>query len=164
MQLIKNYKFKGNEKDYKKKHYLINKNKYKKLNKLWKKNNPEKVKKLQRMYYKRNNKEIKEKSKYFRTVNAKTIKRSNRKYVLKKNYNLTIEQYEQMLKKQDYKCMICKKHRKEFNKDLSVDHCHTTNKVRDLLCYRCNLAVGYYENSDIKTIKEYLNKHKEKLN
>ena len=42
---------------------------------------------------------------------------------------------------QNNKCKICEK---EFQSkwDTVVDHCHTTNKVRGLLCRNCNLGIG----------------------
>lgn len=45
--------------------------------------------------------------------------------------NKLIEQYGD-------KCAICKKLSSEFKKRLSVDHNHKSNKIRGLLCYRCN--------------------------
>lgn len=30
---------------------------------------------------------------------------------------------------------------------LSIDHCHTTNEIRGLLCNRCNLMVGHARDS-----------------
>jgi DNA-directed RNA polymerase subunit RPC12/RpoP len=56
-----------------------------------------------------------------------------------KLHGLTKEQYEALLKKQEYKCAIC-----STKAPLDVDHCHETNKVRGLLCRRCNLGIGYF--------------------
>jgi hypothetical protein len=54
-----------------------------------------------------------------------------------KRYNLTIEQFEEMLEKRDNKCLICCKVKK-----LYIDHCHKENKVRGLLCNECNVGIG----------------------
>lgn len=61
---------------------------------------------------------------------------------------MTFADYEAMLIKQDNKCAIC--HTTEETKlgpngtlvRMSVDHCHTSGKVRGLLCNRCNRALG----------------------
>ena len=69
-----------------------------------------------------------------------------RKYDLKKSYNITIEQYNEMLKKQSNCCGICKKHISETlaakKSNLCVDHNHDTGKVRGLLCDKCNRGIG----------------------
>jgi hypothetical protein len=66
----------------------------------------------------------------------------------KRNFKLTIDQYNKILINQNYVCAICEKkedkiHRitKEITR-LSVDHCHKTGKIRGLLCRRCNLMLG----------------------
>jgi hypothetical protein len=52
-----------------------------------------------------------------------------------------------MLLDQDYKCAICKiseteiKHKR--NTYFAVDHCHSTGKVRGLLCNNCNCILGF---------------------
>ncbi len=58
-----------------------------------------------------------------------------REACLKYRYGLTLEQYDQMFKNQDGVCKICRKAHRKF---LYVDHCHTTEKIRGLLCPRCN--------------------------
>jgi hypothetical protein len=70
---------------------------------------------------------------------------AKRGYDLKK-YNLTYDQYLQMLKTQNNCCAICKKEF-ENNKHTHVDHCHDTGKVRGLLCNKCNLGIGYLRSS-----------------
>lgn len=73
-------------------------------------------------------------------------------YVLKKSYGITIEQYLDMFDAQGGLCKICRKPERaraglggSHARDLAVDHCHKTGRVRGLLCTRCNHAVGHYE-------------------
>lgn len=66
--------------------------------------------------------------------------------------------FEQMLKEQNGLCLICKKEPQK--KELAVDHCHLTDKVRGLLCTNCNLGLGYF-NEDVELLRaaiEYLTK------
>jgi len=53
-------------------------------------------------------------------------------------YGITLKQYEKMGRAQEWRCAIC-----ERRKRLGVDHCHTTNAVRGLLCISCNSAIGH---------------------
>lgn len=66
-----------------------------------------------------------------------------RKRELKKNYNMTIEQYNELFIKQNGQCMGCNKHQSVLKQTLSVDHNHNTGQIRGLLCYNCNLAIGH---------------------
>lgn len=63
------------------------------------------------------------------------------KYIksLERFYKLSKKDYDEMLLKQDNKCAIC--FQSQLSK-LSVDHCHTTGRVRGLLCRQCNLGIG----------------------
>lgn len=59
-------------------------------------------------------------------------------------YGITPERYQELLILQSYKCAICNKNQDDLSKPLSVDHCHKTNKIRGLLCYHCNVAIGLF--------------------
>lgn len=75
---------------------------------------------------------------------------------LKQRYKLDEESYKILLVSQNNSCKICKVQ----SENLYVDHCHTTGKVRGLLCPKCNTFVGYVETSPedrIKQIMDYLN-------
>lgn len=73
-------------------------------------------------------------------------------YTAKVKYNLTKEQYHEMLDKQNGKCAICgevpkyKRHNKTTTR-LNIDHCHKTNKVRGLICFRCNSGLGMFKDN-----------------
>lgn len=73
-------------------------------------------------------------------------------------YGITIEQYNEMFEKQGGKCAICGRHQSEFRTRLCVDHCHKTNRVRELLCQPCNAVLGQIE-SFLPMMLPYLEKH-----
>lgn len=64
---------------------------------------------------------------------------------LRKKYGINLTEYNQMLDDQHHGCKICGKDKQQNGKDLAVDHCHSTGKVRGLLCSNCNAALGYFE-------------------
>lgn len=88
-------------------------------------------------------------------------------YKLKANYGLSLQDYEDLLHKQNSVCAIClqpetTKSNAGYIKNLSVDHCHATGKVRGLLCHHCNTGIGKFMDdvtlleSAIKYLKENL--------
>jgi hypothetical protein len=89
---------------------------------------------------------------------------SKRNYYLVYKYGITEKQYDEMLVLQNFGCAICKSvHTKSsVAKKLVVDHCHTTNKVRGLLCSSCNKAIGLFEDSTefLNQAIEYLRRNK----
>lgn len=53
--------------------------------------------------------------------------------------------YQQMFKKQRGRCAICRKpETSQRYKTLTVDHCHSTGKIRGLLCSNCNRGLGLF--------------------
>jgi len=63
-----------------------------------------------------------------------------------------------MLEEQNNLCKICGKDKSLFKRRFSVDHCHKTGRNRGLLCLKCNMGLGAYD-EDIDTMHkaiEYL--------
>ena len=67
-----------------------------------------------------------------------------RKSHIKKSYNLSITQYEEMAERQAGLCFLCDKPCATGQR-LSVDHNHETGEVRGLLCRRCNTKLAALE-------------------
>jgi len=62
-------------------------------------------------------------------------------------HGLTTEDYYALLARQGGVCPICKKQRK---RQPGVDHCHSTKQVRGLLCSKCNVGLGHFdEDTDV---------------
>lgn len=56
---------------------------------------------------------------------------------------ITKELYEQMLSRQEGGCAICGRTEGEEGRFLAIDHDHTTGRLRGLLCFACNVAIGH---------------------
>ena len=78
----------------------------------------------------------------------------------KKRYGLSVEDKQFMIDKQNGLCAICNNQLKTTH-DVCVDHCHITNKVRGILCRKCNLGIGHFNDSldSLKSALKYLKKH-----
>lgn len=105
-----------------------------------------------------NNKEkCAESSREYRKAFPEKFRKSNQKTKLKANYNLTLEDYDRMLKEQDFVCAICG-NPESVNKngrtyDLCVDHNHETGEVRGLLCRNCNSGIGLLKDNSETLVK-----------
>lgn len=66
---------------------------------------------------------------------------------------ITPEFHQELLQKQNNCCAICKNpetytHQKTGEiRELCVDHCHESGKIRGLLCSRCNHVLGHFNDS-----------------
>jgi hypothetical protein len=68
---------------------------------------------------------------------------------LRKNYKMTLEEYQKIFKDQNGKCAICQEigfaMRENQRQLVVIDHCHSSGKVRGLLCHNCNRALGLFK-------------------
>lgn len=74
-------------------------------------------------------------------------------------YGISLLEYNTMLVRQGGVCAGCLGPPTAY-KVLCVDHDHETNKIRGLLCYHCNLALGYLKDS-LETLGRLANYLKE---
>lgn len=72
--------------------------------------------------------------------------KENPSFALLRNYGITLEEKLAMITKQSNCCAICKE---KFGamKHTHVDHCHTTGKIRGILCNHCNRGLGSFKDS-----------------
>jgi hypothetical protein len=71
---------------------------------------------------------------------------------LKKNYHMTVAQFDVMLAEQESLCRICGKHIHLGGKRLHIDHIERDGKIiiRGLLCPECNKGLGlFYDKPDV---------------
>jgi hypothetical protein len=77
-----------------------------------------------------------------------------------KSFGISVEEYAAMEERQGWKCAICGT--SPFARRLSVDHCHKTDRIRGLLCVKCNSGLGSFcdDTNNLRRAIEYLDKHK----
>lgn len=91
----------------------------------------------------------------------KNIKDYQANWKLKKLYNLTKKEHEELIKNQKNICAICKLQFGLTKRRHHIDHCEKTNQIRGLLCSKCNMAIGLI-NHNIQILKnaiEYLSRY-----
>jgi hypothetical protein len=86
--------------------------------------------------------------KAYREARPKEISQRNRQYWLKSAHGITSEEYEELFQAQGGVCAIChlpetKRTKTGAIRSLHIDHDHKSNRRRQLLCARCNLALGF---------------------
>jgi Recombination endonuclease VII len=108
----------------------------------------EKILQIARAYRARHKAEISARNKLRRASDPKHRERQRRSY-LKQAYGISSEEYAALLTAQGKVCAICKK---KDRKRLSVDHCHDTRTVRGLLCTKCNIGLGHFDD-DIERLR-----------
>ncbi len=141
-------------------------------NKVYADKNAGKFDEYKKEWYIKNKEYIKLYGKKYREENKEKIKKRNSDYIerskvrisqyrRKTKYGLSEEDYQQLLEDCKGVCSIC--HQQETIKNaqgeikkLAIDHCHMTNKVRGLLCDRCNVGLGCFKDS-IKFLQNAIN-------
>jgi Recombination endonuclease VII len=60
-----------------------------------------------------------------------------------RRYGFSLEQWEALYHAQGGCCALCRVDLSSLSaRAVHVDHCHTTNKVRGILCHDCNTSIG----------------------
>ena len=99
---------------------------------------------------------------------AKASLKTKRNHSYKHKYDITVDRYNEMFIDQRGLCLICNEPERTQNAKsgktlwLAVDHCHTSGKVRGLLCSKCNTALGLFKDNtkNLQGAIKYLKKQK----
>jgi len=129
--------YRGQCKNCRSKTYKKNADSRNKQRKKWGEKNPDKLAEYRKRYKLKNGRRV-------------------RNQHLVSTYGITIDQYESMLNDQNGKCWICK----NSFKTLCVDHCHSTGRIRGLLCKNCNFGIGKFKDNikNLENAIKYLTK------
>lgn len=118
-------------------------------------------------FYKQRKRNGKERNTYFTVckvcyraqVKANSTPQKRRYHMVKFKFNLSKSEYDALVAEYPV-CAICGSEFKE--NEPHVDHDHTTDKVRALLCGGCNVGLGMFKEDPERLARaiEYLNKFK----
>lgn len=125
----------------------------------WTKDNPEKSKAKDRKYKSNpdNRPGINATTNKWRASNPDKVMEYNRKQRLRR---LGVEEFDfdGLFASQGHACAICRTTEKPKSKGWHIDHCHSTGRIRGILCQHCNLGLGRFrDNLDtLKAAEAYL--------
>jgi prenyltransferase beta subunit len=78
---------------------------------------------------------------------------------LKKAYGVSLEEKNEMLRRQNNSCWICKKTNQSKKRPFAIDHHPTTKKTRGILCYGCNRAIHILDRPELLEVAQAYLKH-----
>lgn len=99
---------------------------------------------LDKDYRERNPEKIKQIRKTSNERHLTPTKKFN--YRLRSVYNLSRAEFDNLYDKQKGKCKLCRKKIK-VSKSVHIDHNHKNGKIRGLLCSKCNLGLGHFQDN-----------------
>lgn len=128
-----------------------------------------------RAYYAANKKTLREKQSVYYSKNADKVRarqsewhadnpNSRKQNDLKHNYGIGLDRFNVMLSEQGGACAICGTTTpKGRGNTFHVDHCHTTGRVRSLLCSLCNVGLGHFNDNPERLMKaaSYIKQHQQ---
>jgi len=84
---------------------------------------------------------------------------NKRRRDLMARYGMTIQEWDELFVRQGCVCAICGTD-KTGKHGWHTDHCHVTNKVRGILCGRCNQMLGHAsdDSSRLRMAANYLDR------
>jgi hypothetical protein len=103
----------------------------------------------QKKYREKHGEKLRKTSREWAAADPNRAHRASRNSYLKRNFGITADQYDHLLKKQSGVCACCGREPKNNALDrygrprmLAVDHDHDTGALRGLLCHSCNVGIG----------------------
>ena len=78
---------------------------------------------------------------YFKPHNWSGLEREDA--IMRRQYGISMADFELLLEFQGNCCAICRKPINKIRRRMNVDHDHTTNEVRGILCSGCNTGLGH---------------------
>lgn len=120
-----------------------------KVRKTWRDNNKEKMSEWYKQYRGKNRDAVRDRQKKWNNKNIIRRKLTNLNGHYKRTYGLSYEEVINLISLQNGLCKICGD-KLDANKQTCVDHNHKTGKVRGILCRKCNVGIGaFQENKSI---------------
>lgn len=88
-----------------------------------------------------------ERNRKWAAENPERARYHSRKKLLRKKYNMTLEEHDALFASQGFACGACGSPTPNSKKGWSTDHCHSTGAVRGILCHHCNVGIGHAKDS-----------------
>lgn len=95
----------------------------------------------ERSYYARNQARQKQNRQNWKKANPDKVRAINRRH----KFGITKAEWDAQFEAQARRCAICLSEDSRSDKDWATDHCHSTGRLRAILCQPCNKMLGHSE-------------------
>lgn len=104
-----------------------------------------------------------QRSKHLRSYCVTCEKKRARDHMFKLLRGISHEERDALLKSQGGACAVCETKTPGSKKGWHVDHCHTSQRIRGILCATCNIALGMVNDSvdRLSLLTQYLLRHQQ---
>lgn len=124
---------------YHKEHYVANREKKRERNRQYSIQNKWSISAKKAEYHAANRDVRLAKSKEYYASNVDKF----RTYGRSRRYGLDQSEFDAIFSRQNGRCAVCGVSLEPNGRHTHIDHCHTSGKVRGILCHHCNAALGY---------------------
>lgn len=80
-----------------------------------------------------------------RAANPQRHARASRRWTIRTKYGISEEQFDRILANQEGQCRVC--WTLLYPANTNIDHDHKSGRVRGLLCFNCNVAIGHFRDN-----------------
>lgn len=93
------------------------------------------------------------------------VQRRRHNRLVQKKFGISLDDYDELFAAQDGRCAICRNTETQIRgggpRRLAVDHDHSTGQVRALLCSKCNIGIGQFDDDPERMLAAvaYLRSH-----
>lgn len=103
-----------------------------------------------------------QKSAEYRKLYPEKVRVGIRNSTLKAKYGITVGEYNSMFESQGKACAVCGGTESRGYGSMHVDHCHTTGKIRGILCQPCNTSLGKMNDDPVllRKLADYIENHR----
>lgn len=114
-----------------------------------------------RAAYRKNPQKHLQRDRLLRLARPEYYREIDRRSKIKSTYGITWEERDKMFVSQGEACAICESKEPRHKRGWHIDHCHTTGRVRAILCNACNAALGYAKDSPaiLRKMAAYIERH-----
>lgn len=140
--------------------YRRNKKRIRQVQETYRERNKELLAAKDREYYQKNRTERLEASKQYYRRDPEAARQRNRKHYLnitkeqrqegwyQRKYGISVEDVRARFKAQGEQCAICGTTDMKQERQLHLDHNHTTGQLRGVLCSKCNRGLGHFNDCE----------------
>jgi DNA repair exonuclease SbcCD ATPase subunit len=150
---------KRNQRLTSKRWHKANKERHKANCKAYEEANKEAMTAKRKAWYEANKERIRAQHKAYYEATKGLTREAKRDWTFRYKYGISLQERDAMIEAQGGRCAVCGAKFGDTKADYpSVDHCHSSGRIRGILCANCNIALGLAHDDPkiLRALADYL--------